>query len=76
VLSRDSDADLFAHAKAAEAKARQEEKEDPRLARYLSAGSFRNQKPLRHVERRARNRFIMWLGLSFTALWLVYLVIN
>lgn len=76
-VSHDAEPDLFTHAAQAKAEPARSDRDadgQPKLARYLSAGTFRNQKPLRLVERRARNQFLMWLGLSFTALWLVYIV--
>jgi len=37
-----------------------------KLAHYLGAGSIRSYKPLKRVQRQTRNRFFMWLGLSFS----------
>lgn len=45
-----------------------------KLAHYLSAGSIKTYKPLKRVRRQARNRFLMWMGLSLLALWLIYVV--
>jgi hypothetical protein len=47
-----------------------------KLAHYLGAGSIRSYKPLKHVQRQMRNRFFMWLGLSFAALWIIWFVIR
>ncbi|HVM61882.1 MAG TPA: hypothetical protein VMV72_13550 [Verrucomicrobiae bacterium] len=47
-----------------------------KLAHYLGAGSIKSYKPLRHAQRQARNRFFMWLGLSFVALWIIWFVIR
>ncbi len=47
-----------------------------KLATYLGAGSIRNYKPLKRVQRQTRNRFFMWLGLSFFALWIIWFVIR
>jgi hypothetical protein len=47
-----------------------------KLAAYLGAGSIRNYKPLKRVQRQTRNRFFMWLGLSFFALWIIWFVIR
>ena len=47
-----------------------------KLAHYLGAGSIKNYKPLKHAQRKARNRFFMWLGLSFVALWIIWFVIR
>jgi hypothetical protein len=47
-----------------------------KLAHYLGAGSIKNYKPLKHAQRQARNRFFMWLGLSFVALWIIWFVIR
>jgi hypothetical protein len=77
VVSRDAEPDLFAHTTKSRSEPALPDRDaegQPKLARYLSAGTFRNQKPLRHVERRARNQFLMWIGLSAIALWLVYFV--
>ena len=47
-----------------------------RLAEYLSAGSPKAYKPLKHVQRQERKRFFMWIGLAFAVLWLIYVVIR
>lgn len=47
-----------------------------KLAAYLGAGSIRSYKPLKRVQRQTRNRFLMWLGLSFFALWIIWFVIR
>ncbi len=47
-----------------------------KLAHYLGAGSIKSYKPLKHVQRQMRNRFFMWLGLSFAALWIIWFVIR
>ncbi len=47
-----------------------------KLAHYLGAGSIKSYKPLKHVQRKTRNRFFMWLGLSFVALWIIWFVIR
>jgi hypothetical protein len=47
-----------------------------KLAHYLGAGSIKSYKPLRRVQRQARNRFFMWLGLSFAALWILWVVVR
>jgi hypothetical protein len=47
-----------------------------KLAHYLGAGSIKSYKPLRRVQRQTRNRFFMWLGLSFVALWIIWFVIR
>lgn len=47
-----------------------------KLAHYLSAGSIRTYPQLKHVQRRQRNRFFMWIGLSCAALWLIYVVVR
>jgi hypothetical protein len=47
-----------------------------KLAHYLGAGSIKSYKPLKHAQRQARNRFFMWLGLSFVALWIIWFVIR
>ncbi len=49
---------------------------DRKLMHYLSAGSIKSYKPLKHVQRKSRNRFFMWLGLSVVALWVLYAVIR
>lgn len=51
-------------------------KPEEKLAHYLSAGSIKTYKPLKHVQRQTRNRFFMWLGLSFFALWILYAVVR
>jgi hypothetical protein len=47
-----------------------------KLAHYLGAGSIKSYKPLRRVKRQTRNRFFIWLGLSFVALWIIWFVIR
>ncbi|MGD1019396.1 MAG: hypothetical protein ABSA12_08760 [Verrucomicrobiia bacterium] len=47
-----------------------------KLAHYLGAGSIKSYKPLKHAQRQLRNRFFMWLGLSFVALWIIWFVIR
>ena len=47
-----------------------------KLAHYLGAGSIRSYKPLKRAQRQTRNRFFMWLGLSFFALWIIWFVIR
>ena len=47
-----------------------------KLAAYLGAGSIKTYKPLKRAQRLARNRFFMWLGLSFVALWVIWFVIR
>jgi hypothetical protein len=47
-----------------------------KLAHYLGAGSIKSYKPLKRVQRQLRNRFFMWLGLSFVALWIIWFVIR
>jgi len=47
-----------------------------KLAHYLGAGSIKSYKPLKHVQRKTRNRFFMWLGLSLVALWIIWFVIR
>ena len=49
---------------------------DERLMHYLNAGTFRGQRPIKRIQRQQRNRFFMWIGLSFVALWLLYVVIR
>ena len=47
-----------------------------KLAHYLGAGSIKSYKPLKHVQRKTRNRFFMWMGLSLVALWIIWFVIR
>jgi hypothetical protein len=47
-----------------------------KLAHYLSAGSIRTYRPLKRTQRQTRNRFFMWVGLSFAAFWLIYVVVR
>jgi len=51
-------------------------KPQDKLAHYLSAGSIKSYKPLKHVQRQTRNRFFMWVGLSLIALWFIYAVVR
>jgi hypothetical protein len=47
-----------------------------KLIHYLGAGSIKSYKPLKRAQRQLRNRFFMWLGLSFLALWIIWFVIR
>lgn len=49
---------------------------DSRLARYLSAGTFRGQRPIKRAQRQHRNRFFMWVGLGCVTAWVLYVVIR
>jgi hypothetical protein len=76
-FARKPNPDLFSHvgvvaAEPGTATAAATEK----LAHYLSAGSIKTYKPLKRVRRQARNRFFMWLGLSFVAFWVIYVVVR
>jgi hypothetical protein len=51
-------------------------KPEDKLVHYLSAGSIKSYRPLKHVQRQTRNRFFMWLGLSVVALWFIYAVLR
>jgi hypothetical protein len=65
--------DLFAPAKKIDCAPKPEEK----LGIYISAGSLHGfKKPLRVEQRKNRNRFFMWLGLSFVALWFIWAVVR
>jgi hypothetical protein len=74
--------DLFAHAPGTTAgpvaalETAQVVPPQDKLAHYLGAGSIKSYKPLRRVQRQTRNRFFMWLGLSFVALWIIWFVIR
>jgi hypothetical protein len=47
-----------------------------KLVHYLSAGSIKTYKPLKRAQRQTRNRFLMWLGLSFVTFWIIYVVVR
>ncbi len=65
--------DLFAAPKRIDCAPKPEEK----LGLYISAGSLKGfKRPLRVEQRRNRNRFLMWLGLSCLALWFIWAVIR
>jgi hypothetical protein len=50
---------------------------DRKLAQYLSAGTFRGQKPiLKHVQKRNQQQFYMWLGLAAAVLCVLYFIIR
>ncbi len=52
-------------------------KPEEKLAIYIGAGSLKGfKKPLRVERRRNRNRFFMWIGLSFVALWFIWAVVR
>ena len=68
--------DLFAHAATAK-RIDCAPKPEEKLAIYISAGSLNGfKKPLRLEQRRNRNRFFMWIGLSFVALWFIWAVVR
>jgi hypothetical protein len=73
-FARKTEPDLFNYG----AKMGQEKSAEPgsRLARYLGAGSIKTYPRLKGEQRRERNRFFMWLGLSFVALWILYVVVR
>jgi hypothetical protein len=47
-----------------------------KLATYLSAGTFRNQHPLKRSEREARHRILTWMGLSCVVIWIMFVVLR
>lgn len=47
-----------------------------RLADYLGAGSVKTFKPLKHVQRRQRQQFYIWLGLGFAVVLFLWLVMH
>ena len=52
-------------------------KAEEKLAIYIGAGSLQGfKKPLRVEQRRNRNRFFVWIGLSFVALWFIWAVVR
>lgn len=60
--------------------AKEEDEKTPgtgsRLVRYLGAGSIKTYPRLKGEQRRERNRFFMWVGLSFAALWILWVVVR
>jgi hypothetical protein len=74
--------DLFArapggmHASGAALETAQVVPPHEKLAHFLGAGSIKSYRPLKHVQRKTRNRFYMWMGLSFVALWIIWFVIR
>jgi hypothetical protein len=50
--------------------------EHGRLAHYLGAGSVKTFKPLKHVQRRQRQQFYIWLGLAFLVVLFLWLVMH
>ena len=85
VFAKKPEPDLFAHPSSAGSTAiagtaaletAQVVPPQEKLAAYLGAGSIRSYKPLKRVQRQTRNRFFMWLGLSFFALWIIWFVIR
>ena len=68
--------DLFTHAQTA-TRIDCAPKPEEKLAIYMSAGSLKGfKKPLRLEQRQNRNRFFMWIGLSFAALWFIWAVVR
>ena len=50
---------------------------EKKLAQYLNAGTFRTQKPvLKHIQKKNKQHFIMWVAMSVVALWLIYVVVR
>jgi hypothetical protein len=47
-----------------------------RLAQYLSVGSVKTFKPLKHVQRRQRQQFYVWLGLGILAVLVLWVVMH
>ena len=47
-----------------------------KLGYYLSAGNGRSYKPLKHVQRRNRKQFILWISLSIVAVVLLWVVVR
>jgi hypothetical protein len=82
VFASKPEPDLFSHAPgvtpapAAALETAQVVPPHEKLAHYLGAGSIKSYKPLKHVQRKTRNRFFMWMGLSFVALWIIWFVIR
>jgi len=75
-FAQQPDPDLFAHAATAQ-KIDCAPKPEEKLGIYMSAGSLHGfRKPLRVEQRRNRNRFFMWMGLSFVALWFIWAVVR
>ena len=69
-------ADLFNHATTAQ-RIDCAPKAEEKLAIYISAGSLKGfKRPLRVEQRKNRNRFFMWLGLSLVALWFIWAVVR
>ena len=72
-FAKQPEPDLFAPATKIDCAPKAEEK----LAIYISAGSLKGfKRPLRTEQRQNRNRFLMWLGLSFVALWFIWAVVR
>jgi hypothetical protein len=70
---RHHEPDLFTHA----AGTKPAPEGDDKLGKLLAAGTLRPPKPtLKRVQRENRNRFYMWMGLSFVAVWLIYAVVR
>jgi hypothetical protein len=68
--------DLFAHATPGQ-RIDCAPKPEEKLAIYISAGSLKGfKRPLRVEQRRNRNRFLMWIGLGFVALWFIWAVVR
>ncbi len=50
--------------------------EKEKLAHYLQAGSLGAQKPLRHVQRRNQQQFILWISLSIAVVIVLWIVVH
>lgn len=65
--------DLFGSPKRIDCAPKPEEK----LRLYIGAGSLQGfKKPLRLEQRKNRNRFFVWIGLSFVAIWFIWAVVR
>jgi hypothetical protein len=47
-----------------------------KLGRYLSTGTGKTYRPLKHVQRRNRKQFILWVSLSIVAVVLLWSVVR
>jgi hypothetical protein len=47
-----------------------------KLAHYLQAGSLGAQKPLRHVQRKHRQQFAVWLSLAIVVVVVLWIVVR
>ncbi len=68
--------DLFTTPPAAAVTPEKPAAKDEKLLRYLGVGGIRTYKPTKSIQRRDRNRFLLWIGLAIAAVWVLIVVLR